>query len=71
LNSSESGHLLGELLARLPKHEREMILDAEEMAQAELARKLHVPIGTLRVWLYRTREKLRKMCDISQYPETE
>ena len=61
LNTREAARMLEQVLERLPAAERKLILLAEQMSQQELAERMNVPISTLRVWLYRTRHKLRKL----------
>ena len=66
LNTQEAIQLLRELLERLPEQDRMLLLAAEEMPHAELADQMGVPVSTLRVWLFRQREELRKQLQITR-----
>lgn len=61
LNSQEAGAFVRELLDRLTEPERQLFLAAQTQSPKDLAERLRIPINTLRVQLFRVRQKLREM----------
>ena len=57
----EASVFLGEVLRQLPARDRELILNAESVPQEKLAEQMGIPLATLRVWLHRARNKLKKL----------
>ena len=62
LYEREQRRTLQRLLMRLPAPQRAAVLlyYYEELPVAEVARALEVPVGTVKTWLYRGRENLRR-----------
>ena len=62
LAASSRGPELAAALAALPAHERDALLlyALGDLSYAEIALALDVPIGTVRTWLHRGRERTRR-----------
>ena len=59
--SGERASELQQAIARLkPKHREAFLLDAEGMSDAEIARRMDVPINTARSYIYRAKNTLRE-----------
>src|SRR5262249_1004994 len=72
LNSLEAAHFLRGLLQQLADLDRRLILAAEEgIPQSKLATEMNMPLSTLRVKIYRAREKLRQLENSQRDSENE
>lgn len=70
LYEREQRRTLQRLLMRLPKEQRTAVLlyYYEGLPVAEVARTLDAPEGTVKTWLYRARESLRRWLEEEQAP---
>lgn len=64
LNTQEAIQVLRQILKKLPKEDRDLILDWERgVPQEKMAADRNIPLSTLRVHLHRAREKVRRCYD--------
>jgi DNA-directed RNA polymerase specialized sigma24 family protein len=66
LTVAESRLLVRELLASLPDSDRQLVLESAVDNEQELAMRLGISIGALRVRLHRTRARLRQFANCSR-----